>query len=239
VVLENEFTQVMIIPRLGGRVWRWFDKKRSRDLLWRGRVPISRLKRGLDAASYVNLGGYEEYTGAKFGSPGWTEPYESANAVGGTAVTLTAKLPRGLKLTRSISLVADRAGFQVESILENVSTATVAGVMLRAHPQFCLPPGGNPPVLQVRQADGRYAAVTHAQGENLFGSERLPHGAWFADLPCAGARIGNDFVRDQVGTCLFYLGPEFFNLELFSPLKDLAPGEKLRLTHRYILTAAE
>jgi hypothetical protein len=39
----------------------------------------------------------------------------------------------------------------------------------------------------------------------------------------------------QVGACFPYLGKEFFNLELFSPKKDLAPGDSLRLRHRYLV----
>ncbi|MBM4081350.1 MAG: DUF4838 domain-containing protein, partial [Planctomycetes bacterium] len=74
VTLESPHLKAVIIPRLGGRIWRLYHKPTKQDLLWRGSIPLGILQRGLPSSDqYINLGGYEEYAGEKFGSPGWSE----------------------------------------------------------------------------------------------------------------------------------------------------------------------
>ena len=238
ITLENATLKVVIVPAIGGRIWRLYHKGTQKDLFWRGVVPAWALIRGLDAASYMNLGGYEEYAGEKFGSAGWAEPYQPQVAADGKSVTLTLALANGLRLTRTVTLAPDALALTVESRLENTGTQPVKGAMLRAHPQFALQPGAEKPELSVRAADGSLKPFAYAGGENFLAGEKRPQGAWAVRFPTSGLRVVNEFDPPQVGTCLFYSGPEFANVELFSPKQDLAPGASIVLKHRYVVGEA-
>jgi hypothetical protein len=236
VSLDNEHLKVTIIPRLGGRIWRLYHKDTRQDLLWRGTIPLSVLEHGLAADQYVNLGGYEEYTGEKFGSPGWAEAYECKPSSDGKSATLSKSLPNGLRLTRTVSLAAEGRGIEIDSVLENTSGQTVKEAILRAHPEFALKPEEGGVEIGVKQEDGNFVKFSLTKGETFLSAKQLPRGEWSARFPKTGLRILNEFDLGQVGTCLLYVGPEFFNLELFSPKKSLAPGEKIRIRHRYVIT---
>jgi hypothetical protein len=232
VSLENPQWKAMIIPRLGGRIWRLYHKRTKQDILWRGAIPRDLLARGADPTRYVNFGGYEEYAGEKFASPGWAEAYECKPSAEGQAVTLVASLPSGLRLTRKVALMGD--GIEIESALENASPKTVSGVMLRVHPEFALKPGEGLTELRLKGPDGKWTTIPF-KSESALSGKQLPAGAWGLALPKAGMTVTNEFDPAQVGACFPYLGKEFFNLELFSPKKDLAPGEGLRMKQRYLV----
>ena len=231
VMLESERMKVTIIPKLGGRIWRLYDKRAKRDILWRGRVSLSALERGVGPDPYVNFGGYEEYVGETFASPGWSQPYECRQSQDGKSVVLTASLPNGLNLTRTVSLSADRVA--IESLLKNTSARPVKGVILRAHPQL-LRSRSATPELSVKRERGIYSPIPF-KSETYLSGERLPLGAWAVKFPKAGLSVVNEFDPREVGTCFLYIGPQFLNLELFGRKKDLAPGDQLRLAHGYRL----
>ncbi|MEW6359781.1 MAG: DUF4838 domain-containing protein [Planctomycetota bacterium] len=229
VTLDSAHLKAVLVPKLGGRIWRLYHKATRKDILWRGPIPLSALDRGLGASTYVNLGGYEEYTGEKFGSSGWAEAYTCQTSPDGRTATLTASLPIGLRLTRRVTLSPDKPEVEVESVLENASPNVVKGVMLRVHPQFALGQGME---LCFKRADGSFKAAEFKQGENFFAGDQRPSAAWAVTF-AGGVNVVNEFDPAQVGTCFFYAGPAFCNLELFSPKKDLAPGEKIQIKHRY------
>jgi|GEM_PF-1052234 len=234
VVLENGDVQVMVVPALGGRIWRLYHKGLQKDLLRRNPLPVGGLEKGLAAAPYISLGGYEEYAGRTFGSVGWGQACESAVAADGRSVTLTATLANGLKLVRVVSLAPDKPELTVESRLENPGPEAARGIVLRAHPEFRLQAGGEKPDLEVRGADGAWKTVAYPQGESVLTGADRPQGAWVLRFPKAGLRLENVFDPEQVETCLFYYdNSSFVNLELFSPGRDLAPGAGLGLRHRY------
>jgi hypothetical protein len=235
VVLENRELQLLVVPGVGGRIWRMYHKGLKTDLLRRGAIPLSGLQHGLPASPYLDLGGYEEYTAKSFGSPGWSEAYEGQRSAAGDSIAMTVSFPNGLKLTRAVSLVPDKAEVVVQSGIENAGAQPVKGVLLRVHPEF-LPPENEKPELEVRTADGGWRKVPYEAGDNFLTEENRPHGAWALRFPKAGLRIVDEFDPAQVETCYFYSGRNCCNLELFSAQKDLAPGEKVTLNHKYALT---
>ena len=238
VTLENASLKVVVVPQIGGRVWRLYHKARQKDLLWRGPIPAWALARGLDAATYSNIGGYEEYAGTKFGAPGWAERYESQLAPDGRSVTLSTAIPGGLRLTRTITLAPDNPALTIVSRLENTSGKELKAAMLRAHPQFAVKAAA-PARLRVRTADGAWRPLTPTAGENYLTAERRPAGAWAVVLPEARLEVVDEFDSAQVGTCLFYNGPDFANLELFSVQQDLPAGATITLEHRYSVRETE
>jgi hypothetical protein len=235
VTLENAALKVVLVPQIGGRIWRLYHKGRQQDLLWRGTIPSYALAKGLDATAYTNLGGYEEYAGEKFASPAWAERYQSQLSPDGRSVTLTATLPGGVKLTRTVTLAPAAAELTVDSRLENGSGQQLSGAMLRAHPQFAAKAAAKPE-LRSRAADGAWRPVPYPVGETFLTGQQRPAGAWAIRLPAAQLLVTNEFDPAQVGTCLFYSGPDFLNLELFTPKQDLAPGASLSLKHRYLIS---
>jgi hypothetical protein len=236
VALENEHLKVILVPSLGGRLWRLYAKSWGEDLLWRGTLPWHLLESGANPAQYVNLGGYEEYAGEEWASPGWAEKYDCKVADDRQSATLSAALPSGLVLRRTVTLLPDRPGVAIASELHNPSPETVAGAALRSHPQFRFGAGQPGLALRVRGRDGRWSQQPLAT-ETWFRGDQLPQGAWGVTDPATGASLINEFDPAQVRACYVYVSPagESYNLELFSPSQDLPPGATLRLEHRYVL----
>ncbi|MCD5401858.1 DUF4838 domain-containing protein [candidate division NPL-UPA2 bacterium] len=234
ITLENEHVKMVVIPQLGGRIWQLYDKSLQQNIFWSGNIPLRALQDGLSPQVWVNLGGYEEYTGKRFASPGWAEAYEFQISPEGNEIILTASLPgEEVKIRRTLTLLADVPGVEIDSVLTNTSTETREDAMLRAHPQFAFQPGERD--LEFKTVDGRFKTLPLRRGETFFTDEDLPAGAWRVRFPESGVVLVNEFEPAQVGTCFLMVGTEFFNLELFSVQKDLAPGETIRLTHRYLI----
>jgi hypothetical protein len=84
-------------------------------------------------------------------------------------------------------------------------------------------------------ADCAWTTIPNQPGDNLLSRASRPQGVWALRFPKAGLRLENHFDPAQVEACSFYNGKTFFNLELFSPGRDLAPGASLSLRHRYVV----
>jgi hypothetical protein len=234
VRLESPYLIADITPAPGGRIWRLYHKPSKQDLLWRGAIDWLVLQKGTDPRRYVNFGGYEEYAGEQFGSPGWSEQYAYSVSPDRRSVTLTRDLPNGLQLTRTIALAADEAAIAIESRLTNRSSRPIADVVLRTHPQFRVSSEDLSARLVVRKADGSWHEMPLRSETYLRGAD-LPAGAWGIAVGQKGITIVNEFDPSQVRQCYLYTWREFTNLELFSPMRTLAPGESLVLRHRYVV----
>ena len=234
VRLESPYLIADITPAPGGRIWRLYHKPSGQDLFWRGAIDWLALQKGTDPRRYVNFGGYEEYAGEQFGSPGWSEQYDYSVSPDRRSITLTRDLPNGLQLTRTITVAADEAAIDIESRLTNRSDQPVASVVLRTHPQFRVSSEDPSARLMVRKADGTWHEMPLRSETYLRGAD-LPAGAWGIAVGQKGITIVNEFDPSQVRQCYLYTWREFTNLELFSPAKTLAPGETLVLKHRYVV----
>jgi len=234
VRLESPYLIADITPAPGGRIWRLYHKPSGQDLFWRGAIDWLALQKGTDPRRYVNFGGYEEYAGEQFGSPGWSEQYDYSVSPDRRSITLTRDLPNGLQLTRTITVAADEAAIDIESRLTNRSDQPVASVVLRTHPQFRVSSEDPSARLMVRKADGTWHEMPLRSETYLRGAD-LPAGAWGIAVGHKGITIVNEFDPSQVRQCYLYTWREFTNLELFSPAKTLAPGETLVLKHRYVV----
>lgn len=234
VRLESPHLIADIVPVLGGRIWRLYSKEMKEDLFWRGTLEWRLLQSGYRADYYSNFGGYEEYAGERFASPGWSERYEYIVSPDRRSATLSAALPNGLEITRVITLATDEPAIEIESRLTNRSAQAVSDVVLRTHPQFRLSGNSEGLRLLVKQADGSWAEMP-ARSETFLSGSNLPAGAWALADRARGITILNEFDPSQVRQCYLYTSAEFSNLELFSHAKTLAPGESLVLKHRYVV----
>ncbi|GIV18260.1 MAG: hypothetical protein KatS3mg023_0011 [Armatimonadota bacterium] len=234
VRLESPHLIADIVPLLGGRIWRLYSKELKEDLFWRGTLEWRLLQSGYRADYYSNFGGYEEYAGERFASPGWSERYECTVSPDRRSATLSTTLPNGLQLTRVVTLAPDEAAIEIESRLTNRSAQAVSDVVLRTHPQFRLSGNSEGLRLLVKQANGSWAEMP-ARSETFLSGSNLPAGAWALADRARGIAILNEFDLSQVRQCYLYTSAEFSNLELFSHAKTLAPGESLVLKHRYVV----
>ena len=234
VRLESPYLIADIVPVLGGRVWRLYSKQEKKDLYWRGTMEWRLLQSGYRADYYINFGGYEEYVGEQFASPGWSEKYEYTVSPDRRSATLSTTLPSGLQLTRVVTLSADRAAMEIETYLTNRSAQVLPAVVLRTHPQFRLSGRSESLQLLIKTADGTWKHMP-ARSETFLSGSELPAGAWGITDRKGGVTILNEFEPAQVRQCYLYTSAEFSNLELFSTPKTLAPGESLVLKHRYVV----
>ncbi len=232
VRLESPYLIADLVPALGGRIWRLYSKEMKEDLLWRGTLEWRFLQSGHRADYYLNFGGYEEYIGEKFASPGWSERYDCTVSPDKRSATLSATLSGGLQITRVVTLSPDEAAVEIETRLTNRSTQPVSGVVLRTHPQFRLSGSSEGLQLLVKTADGSWKPMP-VRSETFLNGADLPAGAWGIADRTRGITIFNEFDPSQVRQCYLYTSREFTNLELFSHAKTLAPGESFVLRHRY------
>lgn len=234
--LENEHMRVTLVPALGGRIWRMLARASGEDLLWRGALPWHAVQEGLRDRAYRNFGGYEEYAAEAWGAPGWAERYDCAVAPDRMSAALSTTLPDDLRLERTVRLLADRPGVEIASRLTNTAEQARAGVVLRAHPQFAFRFGAEGLALRARQADGTWRELPLVSDTWLMGDD-LPAGAWGVFDPATEEGLVNEFDPGQVRACYVHVDARngYYNIELFSQPRDLAPGGALELTHRYVL----
>jgi len=230
VHLKNEHLEVSIVPGLGGRVVRLFHVGAQRELLL-GPQP--------DGREYPFSAGIEEYSQRGGREAGWQQAYEYQVEIPGKKLSLGADLPNGLKLHRTITLAENSAELVIHSTLENIAD-TPKMSCLRIHPIFQLGQTQEIKVVYKTVAGADCTVVLNLKpgqnrGKMLLEKTDRPAGTWTAINAAVGLGITQQFDIHEVEQLWLDWLPERerFFLELASPEKNLAPGEKISLTHRY------
>ncbi|MFW6161876.1 MAG: DUF4838 domain-containing protein, partial [Planctomycetota bacterium] len=232
--LENPALELAILPAVGGRIWTMVHKPTGRDILKRYQDP--------DGAEIPDQSGYEEYSQGEYHSPGWNEAYRVVQKTD-RSVTLRAKLPNGLRLTRTVTLDPKEALVTIDSTLTNVSKKPQRA-QLRSHPGFAVTDVQKTTFFQrVGAADQAERSLAFEKDLNQEKDEFLrgaamPDGEWGIVDEGATLRIRNRFEPDQVAQCLLNRSgaDDRVNLELYAKPVTLAPGESQRLTHSIEVT---
>ena len=227
--LGNPSLEVVVLPKLGGRIWKMVHKPTGRDVLKR--------YRDADGAELPQLSGYEEYSEGGYRTPGWNEAYRVVKQTA-TAVTLEAKLANGLRLTRTISLAAEDAAVTIDSTLTN-ATKTPRKAQLRSHPGFAVTDVQKTTFFRrVGAADEARRSLAFAKNaaqekDEFLRGDDMPKGEWGIIDDAAKLRIRNRFDPKQVGQCLLNRSgrDRRVNLELYAKPVTLKPGESQRLKH--------
>jgi len=228
--LRNAGAELAIVPGLGGRIWRLQVPPGGRDVL-----NVYGRPDAWDPAS----GGYEEYSGSGYRSPGWSEDYAVVDR-SDSQVTLQATLRNGLRLTRTVSLEGDRPLVRISSKLDNPTDGTRTGC-LRIHPEFSLTDVERAKVL-LGNADGTWRTHSLANPENaaaekdtFFGGDDAPQGVWALVDEAADCAIVNRVPSEQVARYLANRSgaEKRATLELYSPEVKLEAGQSISIDTSY------
>jgi len=230
VRLENEHLRVDVVPGLGGRIISLYHKGKERELL---------LPPQPDGREYPWSGGYEEYSQRGGRSDGWHDTYEYREEVPRRRVLMWSTLSNGLKMERTLELSETDDLLTIRSGIVNISSEAKMAC-LRAHPKLQLGPteqvvvsfttvAGGSRSVRLRTEPGESRAKLRLEGKGR------PDGVWEAANHRLGLAIRQHFHPGEVAECLVDWLParERFFLELSSPEDTLAPGESIRMTHRY------
>lgn len=129
VVLENKYLRLVILPELGGRLWRVIDKSTGNDLFYHNPVVMPSPWGPPEMQGWFALGGLEwDLPVAEHGYAWGTSWDVTALQRDGQRAAVTLALPRAgqyLAATINISLAADEAAFTVAPTITNVSREPV------------------------------------------------------------------------------------------------------------------
>ena len=225
VRIANPSVELIVLPAMGGRIWRARLRESGRELFRTS---------GAEGAWRPVEGGYEEYSGEQWRSPVWSEPFAVVER-SDRSITMTADLPNGLRMERRISLDPAKPIITVSSSLTNAGDKPVEAC-LRAHPEFPMAPDHNVAV-SVGRPDGsrREIDIPAPALEVMLERDDVPAGVWAVVDATAGTALVNRFQAGQVWKCFIDASSPLHraNLELYSERRTLAPGEKLTLEHSY------
>lgn len=227
--IENEGVRVEIIPRLGGRIRSIFFKKDNLELLWQPLIPLA-----YSGTKWRDFGGYEEYVGEALGDPGWKEDFRAEVTPDGQSILLRCHFPNGLVLMRRIKLTTSPLGIEITSTLRNEGKNILKDVVLRIHPEFSFAMDTGPVFLALDEK--REWRNLQLKAEDNFLDREVYAGGMIAVVDYKRNKgLVNQFTPDQIDKYMIYMGKNFYNLEIFSPKRDLAPGEEIQITHSYFI----
>ncbi len=232
VWIESESLKVGIIPGIGGRIIRLIDKATGQNLMYEPEISSLRIP----GAPYFRYGGYEEYIGNAFASPGWETAMSIINQTS-QSLAVEADID-GLIIQRSYALdERDPTKLNIYSKITNRSQEN-REARIRIHPEFKLDPRLDDTTLLLKGADGEYSV------ESLFNSDAVEDfhtGSWAVVSPELNLALINNFPTDSVETAHLHLDTAVhsFNLELFGTPTVLAPGESIALSHSYRVVEAD
>ncbi|MFA6240746.1 MAG: DUF4838 domain-containing protein [Candidatus Hydrogenedentales bacterium] len=230
VHMENDTLRIEVVPGLGGRIISLLHKPTKHEFL---------LQAQADGREYPKSAGYEEYSERGWRSHGWQEEFECTQEKPGKVVRMSALLPNGLTMERTLELSESEPMLTIHSRLVNNSDNPISGC-LRTHPMF-----------QMGELEKVVATYTDIAGEKhtmplvlpvgkLRGQfytrgDKRPNGVWSCANEELGLAVEQTFDTATAEECLLDWLPakQRFNLELASTEKVLARGESLSLKHAY------
>ena len=236
--LENDRLRLGILPGVGGRLIRLFDRQHPENLFYE---PLQMTALHDPGATYFRYGGYEEYTRRDFASPGWelamTPTLHETDR--GRELLLEAVTPEDIHIRRRLFVETGASPVVwVQTTFTNRGEKPFPAV-IRVHPEFQVSEDLSGTALVWGGADG--SAELRPATALAAADELQPQGWWGLVNLETGRGILNHFPSDQASTHV-HLDRVYHavNLELFGTPQTLAPGESVSLSHRYqVISGAE
>jgi len=232
-VLANPELRLEILPAIGGRIFRLTHLPTQRQWFKLG---------GTDRALAPGDGGYEEYTGGGYRSPGWSETYTVTEKTE-RRLTVAATLRSGLRLTRTYELDPQKPRLSIASTLTNPTRQPITA-SLRSHPELAVTSTAKAQVV-VAGPDGKQTPIDLANPKDPMAEHNqwlrdadMPAGEWTVVDRAAGLALTNRFQRQDVAQVLLnWAGSAArVNLELFGPETALQPGQSVVLRQSFEVT---
>lgn len=230
VWLENDRLRLGVLPGVGGRLIRLYDRDHEENLFYE---PLQRVTLQDPGATYFRYGGYEEYSRKDFASPGWELTMEATrkDTAEGEELILEGMTPEDILIRRRVQMEAgDSPWVHLQTTFTNLGEQAFPA-MIRVHPEFQLS-GELSQTALVWGADselGELRPVTDVAAADL-----QPKDWWgLLDLE-TGRGLLNHYPSDQANAHT-HLDRVFhtINLELFGKPQTLAQGESVSLEHSY------
>lgn len=216
-----------VVPWVGGRIVSMVHIPSGREWL----------------ESRTDVGGYEEYSGTEYRSPGCTEAYdvigrELVQSDEEDAIVMEGDIGGGLVFRREVMVPKGaRNSVRVASSIVARSVGAGSGgfsriVCLRTHPSFKLPASTDAAVC-FTALDGSRKELLPEFGEAVLKGQDRPNGEWMLVDREEGWAMVNKFDVEEVDTCFVHWGGGFCNLELYSPERPVSAANSLSLTHEF------
>jgi hypothetical protein len=230
VTLENERLRVDVAPKLGGRVIRIFDKRRSKELLFQPDP---------SAKQYPNLSGVTVAPFADYVSRApWPATWDVEQGRPAGEVLLVGACDNGLKMRRTLWL---EDGFlRTRTVLENSGAERIEAVL---QSRWDVDPGSLETVLVSYRSQGGARVDKQlirperqpSDSEVLTGGDQ-PEGEWSVSSAGTEVSLVSRFARDMVARCSLNWTAKSENrvgLAVSSHRRILGPGDRLSLDADY------
>jgi len=231
VTLENEDLRIDAVPDLGGRIVRIIDKTTGKNIIHTGDTYYN---------YYPVYGGYDEITAWGWNSSGFSNEYKAE--LKGRTLTLTARNPKGLVFSRTISLPERGKLINFSSSIKNDSDTPRTYRLVCRMPLETVPGKTR---LTARTRDGRFVEPTPTEALDFFwpyhleefryDGENKPAGVWRLESLSEGWTIENRFDENVVESCIRHhcKGKNVVRLDLHTADREVPPGERIHLAHSW------
>ena len=225
--LENNRLLLSIIPGMGGRIAKLYDKKTKTDFMFspEGETVVFKIN-----AFYLNYGGYEELIGKSFPGLGWEMPYKyKIYKSGGEKKIILKRKFGGVLLTRVIGLgKGDSAEVNISTTVSNLLKKKM-DVRLIVHPVMAINKNLSNHYVFSFLKDGKIS-----KNNISLELKNQPFGSWAVVDGKADVGVANFFDPSQAKAKVHVDHKQkSFNMELKTTEHVLKPNTSFTFAHSY------
>lgn len=228
--LENDYIKLMVIPAIGGRIWRAIHKQSGHEI-----VTVS----GDEKNGFVpDAAGIEEYSNGNYRGLGYNSNFEVVNS-SSDMIHMRCRLSDGTICNRSIAVSPNEnrtACFSIETWY--TAETEMPARTCRIHPEFNIPDAVNAMLYVNQDEDPEHIKIIPIKDEHIWFTDKLPVNTWGIQFKLNGkkATLHNIIKSDNLSKC--YVNSDKtgrVNLELWSKEVPLTPTSGPRISSTYRL----
>ncbi len=229
--IENPFIRLDVLPAIGGRIWRAYDKVTKRDF-----VKIS----GDNQTGYrPTEHGIEGYASSAYQGPGATDAF-TVRKEGDDFLEMVCTFKDGVILSRKIELIPGKAAFKITQSI--TSDKLVKSRATRLHPSFAVPDTNQTELHAKVQGKWQVFDLARPQGPQgeyelwFNGNDNRISGTWAILDKTTDTILLNTFTDSTDFCYLNWNGKDKrINLEQWGKTVDLEPGKASTIETTYEL----